>query len=312
MSGTPEPSPEVTLVMPVWSPERAWLREAVASALGQEACELELVLVDDGCNPPVADLLDGLEDRRMRILRMPHGGASRARNAGLAHARGQFVRFVDADDVLVRDSTAHLLGIARSCDRVIAYGATAVCSADLRQLATITTAVQGHVAVACLLNRFATTIHSLLFPRSLLEEVGQWEPSLVVSEDWDYALRAFEKAEVRGDGRIATLYRTHERMSSKNVLEGIRGYRLVVERYFQRHPDERGGRLERRALAGYHVFAAVQYATRLRDRRKALGHLARAFARDPLATAGSLARATAAAAAGAATGLLRRARGESG
>ena len=311
MSATPDPSPEVSLVMPVWRPEPAWLREAVASALGQEACELELVLVDDGCDPPVAELLHGIEDRRLRVVRVPHGGASRARNAGLAHARGRFVRFVDADDVLVTDSTAHLLGIARSGKRVIAYGATAVCSADLNRIGTITTAVQGQVAVTCLLNRFATTIHSLLFPRSLLDEIGQWDPSLLVSEDWDYALRAFERAEVRGDGRVATLYRTHERMSSKNVLEGIRGYGIVVERYFQRHPDERGGALERRALAGYHVFAALQYATRLGNRRKALGHLGRALARDPLATTGSLARATAAAATGAATGLLRRARGGS-
>jgi glycosyltransferase involved in cell wall biosynthesis len=282
-------APLVSLVMPAWNPEPAWLREAVASALAQRGCDIELIVVDDGSDAPVADLLAEVDDDRLKVLRVPHGRVAVARNAGVEAARGDWFRFIDCDDVIVEDSTAHLLGLADG-DDVIAYGATLVCDESLQPLSTVETTAQGRVAEACLLNRFATTIHSLLYPRAVVEAIGPWEPSIVVSQDWDYALRAFERADVRGDRRVATHYRMHGRMNSRNVPEGIRGYRLVVERYFERNPEQRGTRLHRRADALYHLFAAVQLVTSLRRYRAALAELGRAFARDPLTTLAALPR----------------------
>ena len=226
--------------MPVWSPRPEWLRAGVESALAQTGCAVELIVVDDGCEPPVAEYLSDVEDERLRIVRVPHGRVSRARNAGIEVARGSWIRFVDYDDVIVVDSTSHLLALADGNDRVITYGATAVCDENLRPLRSMTSDLQGRVAEACLLGRFETTIHSLLFSRAVVDDIGPWEPAIVVSQDWDYAFRGFEVAEVRGDGRIATYYRTHSGMNSRDVNEGVNGYRMVVERYFERHPDERG------------------------------------------------------------------------
>jgi O-antigen biosynthesis protein len=275
-------SPLVSLIMPVWSPRIDWLRAAVESALAQTGCSVELVVVDDGCETPVADVLSDVVDERMLVVRVSHGRVSRARNAGIEVARGSWIRFVDYDDVIVEDSTSHLLALADGDDRVITYGATAVCDEDLRPLSVVASDLQGHVARACLLGRFDTTIHSLLFPRRIVDEIGPWEPAIVVSQDWDYALRGFELAAVRGDQRIATFYRTHGGMNSRDVRQGVNGYRLVVERYFERHPDERGRALERSARAGFHLFAAVQGATRLREPSTALRHLGRALVLDPI------------------------------
>ena len=289
-TGGGDTAPLVSLVMAAWNPEPRWLREAVASALSQRDCRLELIVVDDGSDAPVAGLLDGFDDDRLHLVRVPHGRVSRARNAGIEVARGDWFRFIDCDDVIVEDSTAHLLALAGGDERVITYGATLVCDERLRPLSTVATDAQGRVAEACLLNRFSVTVHSQLYPRSVIEEIGPWEPSIVVSQDWDYALRAFECAPVRGDRRVATYYRLHGRMNSRNVPEGIRGYRLVVERYFDRHPEQTGGRLQRRAEALYHLFAAFQLATSLRRYRAAFAELGRAFARDPLTTLAALPR----------------------
>ncbi len=288
-SRTETPRPLVSLVMPAWNPNPVWLREAVRSALGQVGCEIELIVVDDGSDTPVEEILDEIDDDRMKLLRVPHGRASRARNAGIEAASGEYFRFIDCDDVVLVDSTAHLLAVAGD-DDVVAYGATLACDEELRPLALIATSLQGRAAESCLLNRFATTIHSLLFPRRVVEEIGPWEPSIVVSEDWDYALRAFERIPVRGDRRIATHYRTHSTMQSRNVEEGIRGYRMVVDRYFERHPEERGARLHRRAVALFHLFAAVQLATTLRSYRASLRHFRRALALDPVAALTALLR----------------------
>jgi len=284
------PSPLVSLIMPVWSPRPEWLRAGVESVLAQTGCAVELIVVDDGCEPPVAEYLSDVEDERLRIVRVPHGRVSRARNAGIEVARGSWIRFVDYDDVIVVDSTSHLLALADGNDRVITYGATAVCDENLRPLSVVASDLQGRVAEACLLGRFETTIHSLLFSRAVVDDIGPWEPAIVVSQDWDYALRGFEVAEVRGDGRIATYYRTHSGMNSRDVNEGVNGYRMVVDRYFERHPDERGQTLERRARVGFHLFATMQSATRLRRPGAALRHLGRAFALDPVESLRALGR----------------------
>ena len=274
-------TPLVSLVMPAWNPDPAWLRQAISSALAQEGCEIELIVVDDGSDIPVEELLDGVDDDRMRVRRVAHGGAARARNAGIEIARGEYFRFIDCDDVIPRDSTSHLLAIAGNDDAVIAYGATLACDEDLRPQSVIGSTLQGGVAESCLLNRFAMTIHSLLFPRSIVEEIGPWESSLVVSEDWDYSLRAFERASVRGDRRIATHYRIHPLMNSRNVTEAIRGYRVVVDRYFERNPERRNESLHRRAMALFHLFAAARLATVCRRYRESLGHVGRALVLDP-------------------------------
>jgi glycosyltransferase involved in cell wall biosynthesis len=288
-AGPPETTPLTSLVMPAWNPNPDWFRQAISSALTQRGCDIELIVVDDGSDVPVEAHLAEVSDERLRLLRVSHGRVSRARNAALVEARGDFVRFIDCDDVILPDSTAHLLSLARD-DGAIAYGATLVCDEQLRPLSVIGSNIQGDASAACLLNRFSTTIHSLLFPRALLDAIGPWEPSIVVSQDWDYALRAFERAAVRGDREIVTHYRMHSGMNSRNIEEGIRGYGLVVDRYFDRHPEQRGKRFHRRARALFHLFAAVQLATALHRRRAALRELVQAIVLDPVATLTALPR----------------------
>jgi glycosyltransferase involved in cell wall biosynthesis len=277
------PPPLVSLIMPVWRPRPEWLREAVAGALGQRGCRIELIVVDDGCPTPVADSLADVVNDRLRVLRIPHGEVSRARNAGVEAAVGDFFRFIDYDDVIVADSTAHLLALT-DADSYVTYGATVICDAQLRPLSTVASRLEGFAAEACLLNRFEATIHSLLFPRSVIEATGDWEPAIRVSQDWDYVLRALDHAAVRGDRRVATYYRTHSEMNSRNVVEGVRGYGLVVERYFVRHPEQRKTRLYRQARVQVELFAAVQLATKLGSYRPALRHVRRALRTDLLAT----------------------------
>ena len=125
-------APDVTLIMPAWNTRAEHLAAAVESALGQEGVELELLLVDDGSEPPLA----APEDSRLRLLRIEHGGPYGARNAALEVARGAFVRYADADDVVEPDSTARLLALADG-GRRIAYGTTLVCDADLNPVRTM-------------------------------------------------------------------------------------------------------------------------------------------------------------------------------
>jgi len=237
---------QVSVVMCAWKPRPDWFRDAIASVLADD-CVDELVVVDDGSPEPVAALLAGVDDPRMRVVRIEHGGLSRARNAGIRSASGAYVRFADADDLVEPGGTRALLELAD--DRTLAYGATQECDDDLRVLRVKRSSLEGLIAKECLLYRFYIVHTSVLFPRGVLEQVGEFEPALRQCQDWDYVLRACEVAPVRGTEAVVTRYRRHESSASANLERATHFESLVVDRYFERHPDEVGSPLEREARA---------------------------------------------------------------
>ena len=222
----------------------------------------------------------GIDDPRLRVERIPHGGLARARNAGASLARGDYVRFIDSDDICERDSTARLLGLMNGADDLITYGATLVCDSDLRPVWKMASRVEGDFTAECLLGRFMVRPHTLLFPRRVLEATGEFDPSFPVSDDWDYVLRASEHARTRGEREVATFYRRHSSSITGETTTGELDARGVIESYFERHPEQRGTRLERLAQGRLEMMTARMRATGGRP-REALAHTRRAFALAP-------------------------------
>lgn len=200
---------------------------------------------------------------------------SEARNAGTAMSRGRWLRYVDADDVLTEDSTAHLMQLASGSEDVITYGAIVVCDEELRPVWTMTCHVQGSAVEASLTGRFTTRIHAMLIPKRVADLAGPWNPQFAVAMDKDWSLRAFEHAPVRGDDFVCTYYRKHGESNTQKTLQGLDCVRDIVVAYFQRHPEQRGTSLERRAIAAVEAFTARVYAVR-GPRRRFPAHLMRA------------------------------------
>jgi glycosyltransferase involved in cell wall biosynthesis len=274
----------VSLVMPVWRPRREWLLQAVGSALAQRGCAVELVVVDDGNPEPVAELLAGVGDPAVRVVRIEHSGPSLARNAGIEAARGGLIRFVDADDVYEPGSTARLVALIED-DGVMAYGRTVFCDEELRPVWTMSSRREGRVVLDAVLGRFPVRIQSLLFPAAVVEAAGPWDPSFPVCHDLEFIVRALEHARVRSDPGVATYYRKHGGSVSSDIARGDDDIARVIERYFERHPEQRGTAVERRAVAWRHAVAARAHATRGMP-RAAIRRLGRSFALDPRAGVG--------------------------
>lgn len=285
-------SPDVSVIMPVWKPDPGWFDIAVSSVLAETACDVELIVIDDGNTALVAATLDHA-DPRLRVVRIPHGGVSRARNAGVAVARGRHLRFVDADDAVEPGSTAHLLALAQGRSDVVSYGATLFCDEQLRGVWVMRSNVHGDASLPCVLGCFTVRLQAMLFPRQVVDEAGPWDASLTVSEDWEWISRALEHASVEGDDAIVVRYRRAAGASS-DAEAGRRGARVVVQRWLDRHPEHRGTSMERRAEG---MLAAMAGRVHLRRHEWRFGTIAllRATALDPRAV-GAEARQTLAAA----------------
>jgi hypothetical protein len=169
-------------------------------------------------------------------------------------------------------------------DDYITYGATLVCDSELRPIWKMASRVKGEFTVDCLLGRFVVRPHTLLFPRRVLEATGEFDSTLRVSDDWDYVLRASEHARTRGDRRVATFYRRHTSSVTADTSTGEQDARRVVASYFERHPEQRGTRLERLAGARLEIMTARMRASHGQP-RGALEHLRKAVVLDPRAVA---------------------------
>lgn len=272
--------------MPVWRPHRPWLEAAVGSALAQVGCDIELVVVDDGNDVPVAEVLAHVHDPRLRIVRIEHGGTSAARNAGTAAVRTPYLRYVDADDVLTSDGTARLL--ARATPGRLVHGATALCDEKLAVTKTVGSELEGDVARECLLGRFEMRHVSMLLPTEIARAAGGWDPEIRVCQDWDFVLRCLELAPVVAIPDVVTYYRRHPASATRHPDSrpaAWYGQRRVIEKYFERHPAERPGRLHREAWAIFHESWARR-SLRERGLRRSAAEMAALLRLDPVRAAG--------------------------
>lgn len=96
---------KVSIIIPVYNAEQ-YIGKCIESVLSQEFQDFELLLVDDGSTDRSSAICDSYsaKDKRVRCFHLKNGGPSKARNFGLRQARGEFIQFVDADDLITKDS----------------------------------------------------------------------------------------------------------------------------------------------------------------------------------------------------------------
>lgn len=184
--------PRVSVIIPVYN-TAGLLIEAIASVQRQTASGIELIVVDDGSE-------DGAELDRVvaragpgiRLLRQPNRGVSAARNRGLQQAGGEFVVFLDSDDLLLPGYVERQLGfLTAHPDIAVVY-----CDAELFGEGAQPGArfmdqcpSGGEVTFASLVQQHCTVLTTVMARRSALESVGGYDESLRSSEDFDLWLR---------------------------------------------------------------------------------------------------------------------------
>lgn len=97
-------NPKISVIVPVYKAE-AYLHRCVDSILTQTFTDFEVLLIDDGSPDRSGEICDeyAKKDSRIKVFHKPNGGVSDARNVGLDNALGEYVCFVDSDDVVDKD-----------------------------------------------------------------------------------------------------------------------------------------------------------------------------------------------------------------
>ena len=193
-------TPLVSIIIPCYNAE-PWLAAAVESALGQTWPATETIVVDDGSRDGSLALARTFEPRGVRVLAQANRGAAAARNAGLAAARGAFIQFLDADDLLAPDKlAAQMRVLVPAGDRALSSSAWArfqrepaearfTPQANWRDLSGVEF-LQLHYEQGCMMQPAAW-----LASRALLDRAGPWDETLSLNDDGEYFARVMLAAE---------------------------------------------------------------------------------------------------------------------
>ncbi|MGC5166851.1 glycosyltransferase family 2 protein [Luteimicrobium sp. DT211] len=188
----PEParaSPRVAVVVAT-NRGGPFLEEALRSVVAQTLTDWELVVVDDGATDAgaVRRAVEAVGDARVRLLRIPASGVSRARNHGVAQTSGAILAFLDDDDRW--DARRLELGIAPFGDDAVVATYCGLRTIDADGVVLVQA---DQVPVASGLDvargRGGILLPNLLLRRSALNEVGEFSPRLRMAEDLDLVLR---------------------------------------------------------------------------------------------------------------------------
>jgi glycosyltransferase involved in cell wall biosynthesis len=176
--------PLISVVMPAYN-HNHYIEDALDSVRAQGVEDIELIVVDDGSDSPV-DAVVGAKFPNATVIRQTNAGPSAARNAGIARARGDFVAFLDADDVWTPTALQRLLKGFRDAPGV------AVVQGNLRRFVTPGDAPS--IDGSWIGPPFQSfNVGALLVRREVMLDAGLFDESLRRSEDVDLFIRWGER-----------------------------------------------------------------------------------------------------------------------
>jgi glycosyltransferase involved in cell wall biosynthesis len=181
--------PEVSVVIPTRNRWDTLARRALRAALIQRDIRLEVIVVDDGSEVPPPDIA-ALNDPRVSLIRSErHAGASAARNAGIAHARADWIAFLDDDDMWAPHRLASVLTAMQNADADFGYSSVLVLDRKLRP-AWVARGSAPDVLSETLRrgNAIPAAASNLVAKASLLARVGGFDETFSAMT-WDLCLR---------------------------------------------------------------------------------------------------------------------------
>lgn len=198
--------PEISVIIPVYN-KRKYIETTLRSVLEQSFRDLEVIAVNDGSTDESLVVLNQMAevDQRVRVIDIPNGGVSNARNVGLACARGQWIQFLDADDLLEPEYFSKGMDFLKENPVDILFSGFTMVDSNMNLIKEIALPEEGFKDQEQLChsfiqyqyeNGFFGFISNKLFRRSLVERSGARFPvGTTLAEDLDFYARLYPAVE---------------------------------------------------------------------------------------------------------------------
>jgi hypothetical protein len=234
--------PEISVVIPT---HNRWqlLSRTLAGALAQEGVDLEVIVVNDASSDATATRLGELDLPNLRVINLEvNAGQVAARNRGLEQARGEWIGFLDDDDLWAPDKLRRQLDAARAADAGLAYSGCLMIDEALEiidsQHAPDPDGILDEILCRQALPGGAS---NMIVKTEIARRVGGFDPRLKVAEDWDMWIRLLLACDGRAACSEEYLYGYYQHATSAVIAD--RGVFVKAMEYIEN--EYAGARRER-------------------------------------------------------------------
>jgi glycosyltransferase involved in cell wall biosynthesis len=203
------PAPEVSVVIPTRNRWELLSRHALASALSQEDVEVEVIVVDDASDDGSEERLEAVADPRVRaVFREEQGGQAAALNDGIDAARGEWIAFLDDDDLWSpRKLRAQLDATSEAASFV--YGSMVAVDMSGRVLEAVPTPPPGELRQLLRRHNVLRCPSSVMARTEFVRKIGGLDDTLNELTDWDFFIRLADSGRCAACNEIVVGYLVH-------------------------------------------------------------------------------------------------------
>ncbi len=205
----------VSIIMPAYNGEK-YIRHAIESVSTQTYTRWELIIVDDGSTDLTARIAEEYLDSRIKLIRQRNSGEAAARNTALNHAKGEFVAFLDADDLYLPDHLETGVGyLMQSPHTDAVYADGFYIDAVGNRLQTLSSRRRGPFSgnifeeVVYSSNVFGPPACVILRIKPIRDNGLRFDENIIIGPDWDFFIKYASVATFGFVGKSTCLYRLH-------------------------------------------------------------------------------------------------------
>jgi glycosyltransferase involved in cell wall biosynthesis len=231
--------PKISVIIPAYNAELT-IQETIASVQQQTVTDLEIIVINDGSTDRTLDILQSIDDSRLKVFSYLNAGLSTARNRGIFQANGEFIAFLDADDLWTVDKLElQLAALLQHPESGVAYSWTYFMNEKAGYIFPGDRLFfKGNVYADLLVRNFIASGSNPLIRKDVIDKIGGFNPKYSHFADWDYWLQISQKYDFVVVPQYQIFYRqSSQSMSSK--LDGIKEAGCTfIQKLFQNAPDE--------------------------------------------------------------------------
>lgn len=225
---------KVSVVIPAYN-AMAYLPQTVANVLEQTYTDFEVIVVNDGSTDNIEEWIAQISDLRVKLVSQTNLGLAGARNTGIRESQGEYLAFLDADDLWESTKLAKQVRVLDSHPEVgLVY--TWVAYVDERGNSTgrvVNNQQEGDVWQELTKGNLVECGSVAMVRRQCLEQCGVFDCNLgSFVEDWDMWLRIADRYEFKVVKEPLVYYRQVASSASRNWEAMARSYQLVIEKAF--------------------------------------------------------------------------------
>lgn len=227
--------PKVSVVIPAYN-SMNYLPETIASLLAQTFTDWEAIVVNDGSTDETEQWVSQHSDRRIKLISQENQGLSGARNTGIAHATGDYIAFLDADDLWSPTKLEKQVQcLDENPEAGLVYTWVAYIDENARPTGRIfKNQAEGNVWKTLIEHNIVESGSVAMVRRECFDTCGTFDRNLrSFVEDWDMWLRIAARYPFKVVQEPLVYYRQHSTSASRNWEAMEQSYRLVIEKAFE-------------------------------------------------------------------------------